>query len=189
MADNYGSGISGSPGRRWRWLASVYVAIVLSVSCSEDGRFKKKEEATVSNARRISWAWKVVRMRELYPDTVVLDELQRSLIDKIKNHGLDWQSDGEAVAYLELLEGADEKLVQDLSPADAWGQPYEFKIFDGYLVIRSSGADRVFDTSKYYYGSFPWLSGGDFVIVGGKNVRWTVGPKAPDWLEDNGFEE
>ncbi len=139
----------------------------------------------MANAGRIAWAWNGVRIIELYPVGGVIDEWEEDLIERIKSHGLDWQSDGEVVTYQDILGRVDEKDTQDLRPVDAWGQPYEFLVIDGFLAIRSSGADRVFDTDKYHYGSFPWLSGGDFVRVGSRMIRWTVAPRQPDWFTDN----
>ncbi len=162
----------------------VGLMIPLFLSCSRDRAHRKREGSTVGDIRRLSYEWKAARIRELYPRAEVLDEWERDLIEGIKKNGIDWGSDGEVVAFQDIIKRVGERWSKGLRSVDAWGRAYEFRVVDGFLAVRSSGADRVFDNSVYYYGSFPWLSGGDLVIVGGEEIRWTVPPKAPDWLED-----
>ncbi len=172
-------------GRRIHSVACSLLVLSVNLCCSsEDGRYRKNVRDTIVNAKQISWVWKVVKLRELYPNGSIIKERQKSLIENIKLNGIDWSIDGKDVSFGEVVAGADEEALRDLSLLDGWGQPYEFKIVEGHVVIRSSGSDRVFDGSKYQYGTFPWLSGGDFVIIGDGEVRWTVPPKAYDWLED-----
>ncbi len=190
MASRYTSKSIASLGRKVLRIGCVLVVLISCIGCSNESRFSKKRRATVSNARLIHWAWKVTRMEMLYPDLSVLDGKQRVLIERIKSHGLDWQQDGAEVTYREVLEGAAEERVKSLklSPRDGWGQPYEFRIVDEVLVIRSSGADRIFDTDKYYYGTSPALSGGDFVVIGGAFIRSAKAPRMPDWFKDNSLK-
>ena len=171
---------------RRRFLSSMCLVLVLSLlpSCSSENRYRKKCRKTVKDARHVSYAWEVVQIRESYPNASILNQRRRTLVDKIRKRGIDWGRDGQEVAFQEVIEGAEDAGVRELSRVDAWGQPYEYRIVDDYLVIRSSGADRVFDSDEYKHGPFPWLSGGDFVIVGGTNIRWPDWPKPYDWLED-----
>ncbi len=172
-----------------RFMARAILFAVLMVSlvvgCSKDSRYRKRERETVGGARHLSYEWKAARMRELYPNAEILKVWEEELVDKIREKDLNWRRDGDEIVFSEVIGKIGEERSEKLRSVDGWGRAYEFRVIDGFLAVRSSGADRAFDSDVYRHGSFPWLSGGDLVIVGGKAIRWTVPPKAPDWLEDS----
>ncbi len=178
------SGILGSGWRRSFRVACLIASLLLSSSCSKEKQYRKRMSETIGNARRTCRAWKTARHRELYPNGRLIIKKERALVDRIESEGLDWLLDGKEISYREVIEGASEDAADRSSHLDGWGQPFEYRIVDGFLVIRSSGSDRVFESERYQYGTFPWLSGGDIVIVGNSSIRWANEPRSPDWLKD-----
>ncbi len=174
--------------------ASICVSMaILCNACflipSKEDIYRRKMRQTIAQAKLLSNGWDSLRLQQSVDwkkfdkdDWESYNEERRASRRELEENGIDWKIDGNSISYEEVLGKIDSGYAGRAVPRDAWGFDFEFRIVDDFLVVRSPGANGIFDKDLYRKERFPWLSGGDVVLLGGRQLSSPRWPKVDDWL-------
>lgn len=118
---------------------------------------------SIETAQLLSGSWYDQKAKEIGSYEPLSREYS-ALKKVIKNDGITWSNLSKVVSYDDVVVDRSSQM-RKLSPTDEWGSSYEFRAMGNLLLVRSPGADKVYDSDFYRAGHTPRPGGGDIVVL------------------------